>query len=304
MAGKVKKGGRDKKRNVREPKTDGREPKTDGREPKTDVREPKTDVREPKTDGREAKTDGRKPKTDGLVKVTFLGSGNAFAPGRDWSGILLNDRILLDCGPTVLPNLRAVDVDPGSIRGVFLSHLHADHTFGLPFMFLDSYFLTDRSEPLTIVGPAGSRKFLNKLDKMAYPDIDGERKKRLPLNFIELDDQTTFGFGKVQAEAIPMAHGDQAAFGYRVKIGKKTIAYSGDTGMCRGLKDLVWDADAVILEMSSPKFISKNHLCRQDIETIAGWCFEGTKIILTHLSEVPSDMKGYVFARDLKTLWV
>ncbi|MFW9806645.1 MAG: MBL fold metallo-hydrolase, partial [Candidatus Thorarchaeota archaeon] len=40
----------------------------------------------------------------------------------------------------------------------------------------------------------------------------------------------------------------EPALGFRVQVGATTIAYSGDTRLCSGVKDLVRDADLAIIE--------------------------------------------------------
>ena len=69
------------------------------------------------------------------MKLQFIGTG---AADYDWSkygepGIagststLLNDTILLDCGPTVPAALKRFGVDPMQITDIVLTHSHSDH---------------------------------------------------------------------------------------------------------------------------------------------------------------------------------
>ena len=78
------------------------------------------------------------------LNLTFLGSGNAFAPKRYWGTILVEEDILLDASPVTLPHLRMMDKDPGKINYILITHLHGDHFLGLPFLFLDSLYVTER----------------------------------------------------------------------------------------------------------------------------------------------------------------
>ena len=57
-----------------------------------------------------------------------------------------------------------------SIEYLFISHFHGDHCFGLPFIFLDHYFMTKRENPLTIIGPKGVKKLALTLIDLAFPD--------------------------------------------------------------------------------------------------------------------------------------
>ena len=75
------------------------------------------------------------------VRVTFLGSGDAFAGGGRFQACLHlaggADPLLLDCGATTLVALKRADIDPSSVGFVALSHLHGDHFAGLPWLILD-----------------------------------------------------------------------------------------------------------------------------------------------------------------------
>jgi ribonuclease BN (tRNA processing enzyme) len=52
--------------------------------------------------------------------------------------------------------MRRFGIDPNRIGTVFVSHLHADHFGGLPFLLLDAFVLySRRNTPLTLVGPPG-----------------------------------------------------------------------------------------------------------------------------------------------------
>ena len=93
------------------------------------------------------------------MRLTFLGSGDAFAGGgRFQACIHLDDgaeQMLLDCGATALVAIRRAEIDPNSIGFVALSHLHGDHFAGLPWLILDGQF-AGRTKPLRIAGPAVS----------------------------------------------------------------------------------------------------------------------------------------------------
>ncbi len=49
-----------------------------------------------------------------------------------------------------------------AIKAIFITHLHADHVLGVPGL-LQSLSLAKRTEPMIIVGPAGSKKFFSNL---------------------------------------------------------------------------------------------------------------------------------------------
>lgn len=90
-------------------------------------------------------------------QVTIIGSHSASpVPGKHPSAQLLavdGDFFLVDCGEGT--QFRLVDrrVKTGKLRGIFISHLHGDHYFGLVGL-LNSLSLNSRTEELLLFGPA------------------------------------------------------------------------------------------------------------------------------------------------------
>lgn len=79
------------------------------------------------------------------LKMTFLGSGSAFTIGPDnyQSNVLFEvdeDTLLLDAGTDVRHALREHNLTYLDIKAVYISHLHSDHSGGLEWLALTSYF--------------------------------------------------------------------------------------------------------------------------------------------------------------------
>ena len=80
-----------------------------------------------------------------MVEVRFLGSGNAFCPdGRMHSLVLLDEKILIDTPPTILPQLGQAGLSPSDINTILFTHWHGDHIFGFPFFILERKYISDR----------------------------------------------------------------------------------------------------------------------------------------------------------------
>ena len=78
------------------------------------------------------------------LDLSFIGSGNAFADSRCWSGFLANGRALFDAPPSALYGLKRARAAVDRIDVVLLSHFHGDHYFGLPFLLLE-YRVTEKA---------------------------------------------------------------------------------------------------------------------------------------------------------------
>ncbi|HJM86933.1 MAG TPA: MBL fold metallo-hydrolase, partial [Candidatus Thalassarchaeaceae archaeon] len=80
-----------------------------------------------------------------MVVVKFLGSGNAFCPdGRMHSLVLIDEKILVDAPPTIIPQLKRANLSPADINTLFITHWHGDHIFGFPFFILERKYISDR----------------------------------------------------------------------------------------------------------------------------------------------------------------
>ncbi|MEM1042239.1 MAG: ribonuclease Z [Bacteroidota bacterium] len=95
-----------------------------------------------------------------------LGTASAIpAHGRHLAGCALRrgGRVLLfDCGEGTQYRLLEAGVKRSRIEAIFLTHFHGDHLYGLPGI-LTTMALLERTDPLTLVGPAGLQGILESL---------------------------------------------------------------------------------------------------------------------------------------------
>jgi ribonuclease Z len=101
--------------------------------------------------------------------VTFLGTGGAVPTTRRTTSAVFvrraGDRLLFDCGEGTQRRMMrfgtGFDVDH-----VFITHLHGDHVLGLPGL-LQTMAFNDRTDPLAIHAPAGTRRDVEDLLSVA-----------------------------------------------------------------------------------------------------------------------------------------
>ncbi len=96
--------------------------------------------------------------------------------------------LLFDCGEGTQYRLIRAGVKRGRIDAVFITHLHGDHFFGLPGL-LSTLAMLGRTEPLTLVAPAGTGGILAMLPGLAEADLS------YPIEITEL--REGFGAGVV-----------------------------------------------------------------------------------------------------------
>ena len=241
------------------------------------------------------------------IPLVCLGSGAALTDGRDWSSLLIDGKILLDLPPTAIPQLHRLGIDFSQIETVFITHLHADHMFGLPFLLLEYCMRRCRENPMVIVGPPKLEEVTYQLCDLAWPDL---REKGfepcLPLSFIEISESGDYQAGDLPFSAVAMNHFGLDAFGYRFSHKGRTIGYTGDTGEGTQINQLLKGADIAILELTHPKKSDDpGHMNRPAVERLApGLSTQGSTIFATHMSETPEPIPGVIICEDGKTYWI
>jgi ribonuclease BN (tRNA processing enzyme) len=237
------------------------------------------------------------------LDVTFLGSGNAFAPGRCWSGFVLNGRYLFDAPPTALLNLKQLGMGPGQLDTVFISHFHSDHFFGIAFLLLEYAWETRRSRDLTIVGPPGIEDRVEALMSIGNPGTL-KRDSGYRLRYVEVEDGAEGEINDLAYRAVRVEHAKDLlqCFGYQVGLGGRRLAYTGDSAWCDGLLTLADGAEVLIADCTYPEgFNRPEHLSFDEIRELRRQIAPRTTILLTHLGGPQSDggLDRVHVARDL-----
>jgi ribonuclease BN (tRNA processing enzyme) len=226
------------------------------------------------------------------VKISFLGTGDAFsAGGRSQSAYLMESPIgspdgalLLDCGSTALASLNRQNLRTASIDTIFLSHLHGDHIGGLPFLFLHFLYIQPRCKPLRIVGPPGVESRVRMLFEATYADTAAEPLS-YALEFTEALPQEELRIGDIRFLPFAVPHSKHSlSLGCEIEIGGRKIVYTGDSGWTEDLLAHTQSADLFICECSYFETRIATHLDYPLIaENLAR--FGAKRIILTHLGE-------------------
>lgn len=254
------------------------------------------------------------------AKVTLLGTGGPRPEiGRGATSILIrvgDDNILIDAGRGVVRQLLRAGVPIGQIDKLFITHHHYDHIGDLHDVILSSW-LQGRKDTLRIFGPPDTRRIVNALLTQVYDkDIEFRDQGEPAVGGWKPVETTDVVAGivhetdrwRIKAEVVNHGLGLNLSdafrsrwvcLGYRVEIGGKVVAFSGDTVECDGLYRLADGADLLIqccylarAEMTNDhaRHLAKNTLACADtvgkIATRAGV----KRLILTHHREKPPAM--------------
>jgi ribonuclease BN (tRNA processing enzyme) len=234
------------------------------------------------------------------VRVRFLGSGDAFSSGGRLQTCFHleggSETLLIDCGASVLAELKRERLDPSDIGFVALSHLHGDHFGGLPWLILDGRF-SGRERALEVAGPPTTGERLRQVFEGLYPGAAGAA---LPfeLRFAELGAGARCELGPAVVTPFEVSHESGApSYSLRIEYGGKVIAYSGDTSWTDSLLEAARGADLFICECNYFDQEVPGHL---DYLTLRAHSSELTcaRLVLTHMSD---QMLGHLDDVDAET---
>lgn len=152
-----------------------------------------------------------------MLDISLLGtSGMMPLPDRWLTSMLARYEgrmVLVDCGEGTQITLKLQGWGFKGIELICLTHYHADHISGLPGMLL-AIGNSGRTEPITIMGPAGLKFVVNSLRVIA-PELPFE------INYIEIpNEQATYDMNGYNISTIPVEHMIQCV-AYKIDIARK-----------------------------------------------------------------------------------
>jgi ribonuclease BN (tRNA processing enzyme) len=204
---------------------------------------------------------------DTSTKVVLLGTGTPNAdPERCGPSvaIVVNDTpYIVDCGPGVVRRaaaacemgIEALRVD--NLCHLFLTHLHSDHTLGLPDLIFTPWVL-GRNKPLEVYGPDGTICMTDHISAAYAADIS-IRKTGLEqandngceVNTNEIQTGVWYQDDKVTVAAFAGDHGDWPAYGFKFTTPDKVIVVSGDTRPTPNIIEQAKGCDVLVHEVYS-----------------------------------------------------
>jgi ribonuclease BN (tRNA processing enzyme) len=226
------------------------------------------------------------------MKLTIIGCSPAWPnPGGAHSGYLIEGpgRLLLDCGPGVLPRLREAETWP-RIDAIVITHFHLDHWGDLvPWVWGTMYGLgADGPQPELCLPPGGGDHLATLGQRLGFPDMF-ERTFRIR----HYEDEQPFEAAGLTVTPMRLPHYTLETYGLRVDNVKRTLAYSGDAAPSDRLVELARDVDLFLCEATLARGEldgePRGHLSAD--EAIAAFEASGARrLLLTHRpAELPLD---------------
>ena len=211
---------------------------------------------------------------DGLHLV-LCGAGSPLPDPRR-SGpcvaIAAGDRlVLVDVGSGASRGLGELDIDPGRIDAVLLTHFHSDHIDGLGELLLQRWVNRGAAEPVPIHGPTGVEEVVEgirlayRLDRgyrVAHHGEDVVPEKGAGGVAVSFDPPAPGRGHRVLEEAglrVTAFRVDHApvhpAVGYRFEYRGRSIVVSGDTVKSANLQHFAAGVDLLVHEALAPHLV-------------------------------------------------
>ena len=242
------------------------------------------------------------------LKVTLLGTGRP-DPVMDRFGPSTlveagGQTLLFDCGRGASQRLWQLQTPLSRVSAVFLTHLHSDHTVGLPDLWLTGWMPAPygrRTVPLRVWGPEGTRSMMSSLKEAYKWDIrvrgegDGLPAAGIDVAAAEVRQGVVYERDGLKVTAFDVDHGGllQPAFGYRIDYQGRSVVISGDTRPSENLVAFAREADVLIHEViaARPELLAKSADARRIVgyhtgPEDAGKIFERVKPKLAVYSHV------------------
>lgn len=194
------------------------------------------------------------------IKVTLLGTGNPRPVLSRFGPSTLveagKQKLIFDCGRGVAMRIYQLGIPFDDITGLFLTHLHSDHTVGIPDLWLTGWVM-GRDKPLPVWGPAGTKSMMMYLEKAYAFDIHIRRDvdTKLPgagaeVNAHDIQQGVVYDRDGVKVTAFLVDHGEiKPAYGYRVDYAGHSVTMSGDTRPNDNLVKFAKGTDVLIHEV-------------------------------------------------------
>ena len=218
------------------------------------------------------------------VTLTVVGCSPAWPnPGGAQSGYLLEGpgRLLLDCCPGVLANLRERENWP-AVNAIAVTHWHLDHWGDLvPWVWGATLGPGQETDQAQLWVPPDGRELLSTIGgRLGRPEMFEDA-----FELHEYDDGETFEAAGFEITPHRVLHYDLLAFGFRASANGTVVGYSGDSGPSASLAELARDADLFVCEATllrpNPEGGKRGHLSAEEAQE----AFEASgakRLLLTH----------------------
>ncbi|MBM3906574.1 MAG: MBL fold metallo-hydrolase [Gemmatimonadetes bacterium] len=257
--------------------------------------------------------------TSAVTRLIVLGSGTP-VPDPERAGpayaVTHGRRVFLfDAGAGVMRRVAAAKLPIDGFTAVFLTHLHSDHTLGLPDV-IHTTWVMGRSTPLRVLGPRGTAAMVDHIQAAWAEDIEirtegTERGRRggHRVSVREIGAGVVYDSAGIRITAIPVTHGSwPVALGFRIDAPDRSIVLGGDAAPSPALEAAARDVDVLVHEVYAstrvapekrpggelwPQYLREFHTSDEELGAIAARAQPKT-LVLSHVLRMGGTMDEVV----------
>ncbi|MHB8837732.1 MAG: MBL fold metallo-hydrolase [Gemmatimonadaceae bacterium] len=254
-----------------------------------------------------------------ITRLIVLGSGTP-VPDPERAGpayaVTYGTRVFLfDAGAGVMRRVAAAGLPIDGMTAVFLTHLHSDHTLGLPDV-IHTTWVMGRAAPMPVIGPPGTRAMVDHLQAAWADDIEvrtegSERGRRGGYRVVvsESTGGIVYDSAGIRIRAIRVLHGSwPVAFAFRIDAPDRSIVLGGDTRPSPALEEASQGVDLLVHEVYDsqrvaperrpggelwPQYLREFHTSDEELGAIAARA-KPKQLILSHVLRMGGTMDEVV----------
>lgn len=176
------------------------------------------------------------------MKIKLVGTGSMVSK-RNPASYLVNNKIMIDLPNGVVKILKKAYLFE-DVEYIFITHMHGDHIFDLPFLFFDR-LKTDR-KLIVVLSRRWLRK-VKKLVKLAFPSKYYEIFYGSKIEFVS--NKQTVQIDNLMIDRFEVKHGImKPSYGYVFKEDNKIVTFTGDTSLCASVIEKSKISDYIICD--------------------------------------------------------
>ncbi|MBF0275678.1 MAG: MBL fold metallo-hydrolase [Nitrospinae bacterium] len=169
------------------------------------------------------------------MKIQFLGVGSGLNAQLGNTNILVNDSVLIDCGPFTPWSLKEIE-KMESISDIIITHLHGDHCYGLEALGFMYYFVLKKKVKLWVTRTIANclweevlKGTMKNIQSKENIGVEASLSDYFDLHYLEDEnfstDIDTITYELIKSEHVP---GKESYSVCLLEQGKKSVLFSGD----------------------------------------------------------------------------